>query len=125
MSLTTTLTIGTALGGAAAVAIYTAVAPAAPPQASSTQPVSVQAVPTPTRTVLAPCVRPAVLTKGACVTHVPGPIIVAAAPASTSGSSSARPTTRSTSAPAPTTEPGDTYGDESEHDHGGDGPGDD
>lgn len=120
MSLRTTLTLGTALGGAAAVAIYAAAAPA-PTPASATQKVSVQAVPTPTKTVLAPCDASATLENGVCVTHIPGPVIVAAPRVASSGptqSTTSAPTASATSSPA-------TYGEHDGHENDGGGHHDD
>ncbi len=117
MSLTTTLSIGTALGGAAAVAIYTAVVPMSATPVARTQSVSVQAVPTPTKTVLEPCDKGAVLVKGECIVHVPGAVIVA--PAASSGSSSSGSRSSSpTSSTAPATS---AYDDHESEDHGSDG----
>ena len=124
MSLTTTLTLGTALGGAAAVAIYTAVVPTSAAPVARTQPVSIQAVPTPTKTVLEPCDKGAVLVKGTCVVHVPGAVVAASAGRSTwtRSSSSGGSTSAATTAPAAPA----AASHESDHeDHDGSEPGDD
>ena len=118
MSLATTLTLGGALGGVAAVAIYTAVVPAGAAPAQ-TQPVSVQAVPTPTRTALAPCVAPAVLEHGYCVTHVPGPPVTTSQAQSVSTSVTAAASTPTAAAPTgQSSAPREHDGDE--HHGGGD-----
>jgi len=123
VSLTTTIAVGTALGGVAAVAIYTSMAPVPTVTTPVGHEVSVLAVPTPTKTVLAPCVKPAVLEKGVCVTHVaapPAPAPVRQPAGTTSSTSASQPTT------APTQQDdGDHDGDPGDSDHDGGGGGHD
>ena len=77
MSLFRSILLGVALGGVVATGVYSAVA--SPPRAAVPVPATFAPVPTPTRTVLADCEPPAKLVKGACVTTVPGPVVVVAA----------------------------------------------
>ena len=120
MSLFRSLLLGVALGGVVATGVYSAVA--SPPRAAVPVPATFAPVPTPTRTVLADCEPPAKLVKGACVTTVPGPVVVVAAgPAGGAAGSATGPGSTLGTAEA---EDRDDHEDEDHEDHGDEDDGD-
>jgi hypothetical protein len=87
MAIGRTVAVGTGIGSVAAVAIYVAMTASAgqwPTGAGAVSPAVARvapSVPSFTTTMPAPCIAPAVLVAGTCVTHVPGRATSLPAPA--------------------------------------------